>query len=459
MSACPGASYCTAAFVGCVASRRKSLTSHPAHEPRRQWLPTPASRARTTAAARFVTRSLVKMFDTLLRTVFSLRPRRRAIVAFTSPAAISVTISRSRGVSSGSATCIGGPGASSRSSPCGDLCAEDRLAPRHRQYSLQDLGRLRPLEDVSARPRPDTGEYRVVAVHHRQQEHRHRRVRTGDCLRCVDPADAGHGDVHDDDVRRELIDEPQRLLSRVRLAHQLGLGRIAQQRADPMAEQGMVVGDDRAHDPVASCADGIEGQEGTHDRAVRQPCTEAQLAAELGSSRPHRCDSDTGSERLGDARTVIGDLELEPPARPPRLGVRRAPRGRGGPRSSSPPSRYGRPRSRRPQEAAAARPAPRRSRTDALSLILQRRTQPELVEDRRAQVVDDPSHLADGALRLGTQRRHQLAGRGRDRRRQRPARGVDPQANPSERRTEPVVQVASEPQPLLLARGEETLGR
>ena len=137
-------------------------------------------------------------------------------------------------------------------------------------------------------------------------------MRTGDRLGCVTPPMPGI-ETSITTTSGAPRRRAQCLLSGARLAHQFGLGRVAQQRADAVAEEGMVVGDDRPHGP-GSCAAGIERQEGTYDRPVRPSRTEAQLAAELGGSRPHRREPDAGAERVGDARTAVGDLELEPRA-------------------------------------------------------------------------------------------------------------------------------------------------
>ena len=63
--------------------------------------PSPAVRAFATAAPRSVTSSLAKMFETLFRTVFSLKPREAAMSRLERPSAMSPSTSRSRVVSSG----------------------------------------------------------------------------------------------------------------------------------------------------------------------------------------------------------------------------------------------------------------------------------------------------------------------------------------------------------------------
>ena len=80
---------------------------------------------------------------------------------------------------------------------------------------------------------------------------------------------------------------------------------------------------------------------------------------------------------------------------------------------------------------------------------------PELVQDRRAQVVDDPPDVVDrrfaclrAARRAGP--RPALPGAAA-------AYRVDAQRDPGERRAEPVVQVAAQPPALLLARRHEPL--
>ena len=80
-----------------VTSPAGSVASRPA----RRSTPRPASRARTIACARSATWSLLKMFETWLRTVLPLMCRRPAIVGLARPCAISASTSRSRSVRPG----------------------------------------------------------------------------------------------------------------------------------------------------------------------------------------------------------------------------------------------------------------------------------------------------------------------------------------------------------------------
>ena len=90
--------------------------------------------------------------------------------------------------------------------------------------------------------------------------------------------------------------------------------------------------------------------------------------------------------------------------------------------------------------------------------LADRADEPELVERRRAQLVDEPADVADGVLRgVAQPGQHRLDGarvapqhvRG----------GVELHDHAGERRPKPVVQVAPQPAALLLARRHELLAR
>ena len=135
-------------------------------------LPRPASRARTMAAGRSLTWSFTKMFDTLLRTVFSLSASRSAMTAFGRPAAIRSRMSCSRVVSAGES----GRGAAVtpvkvRRHSCGQRRADDDLSSRDGRHRAHDLIRVRTLEDVSAGAGAQRREDRRVVFEHGQHQH------------------------------------------------------------------------------------------------------------------------------------------------------------------------------------------------------------------------------------------------------------------------------------------------
>ena len=60
----------------------------------------------------------------------------------------------------------------------------------------------------------------------------------------IDAVEAGHVDVHDDDVGHEAQRDLDGLLSRFGLAHHLGIGDRIEKRSEPCPKQRMVVGDE-----------------------------------------------------------------------------------------------------------------------------------------------------------------------------------------------------------------------
>ena len=96
------------------------------------------------------------------------------------------------------------------------------------------------------------------------------------------------------------------------------------------------------------------------------------------------------------------------------------------------------------------------ARTEPLGLLPQRADQSELVESRRAQVVDEPADIRHGALDAETCVLQQASGR-LGIALEEVLRGLYLERCPRERRPEPVVEVSAQSPALLLTRRDEAL--
>ena len=352
------------------------------------------------------------MFETLLRTVFSLRSSRRAIARFSSPLAMRARISRSRGVRSGKAANAGvdarRPG-SVRA--LADARPENRLTLGDREHCAQDLGRVRALEDVSGGARADRLGDRAVVVHHRHHQHGDVRMGLGEPASCRHAVEAGHRDVHDDDVGPQLARERDGLLAVGGFADEFGLGRVTQQRADPLPEERMVVGDQHP-DGSRSQRRRNERQRGAHQRAVRLASRDRDLAPELCARAPASRGCRRRDAHRGQTCAGVGDLQLEIAAGDGDAHVHRSLGGvlrRVRHRLGGDPIRGDLDVRRQRRQVERSRNARARK---AVNLVAQRKAEPEVVENRRAQVVGDAANLGDGAFRFAAECRHQVARHG-----------------------------------------------
>ena len=127
-----------------------------------------------------------------------------------------------------------------------DRRAEHGLARRDGADRVEDLRLVRALDEVAARARPDGGEDRVVVLDHRQDEDADLRARIDDPAGRVDAARAGHLQVHQDDVGLELERERHGLVARRGLPDEVDVGDGAEQRAQAVPEERVVVRDQDA---------------------------------------------------------------------------------------------------------------------------------------------------------------------------------------------------------------------
>ena len=291
------------------------------------------------------------------------------------------------------------------------------------------------------------------------------RARVDDPSRRGDPVEAGHVEVHQHDVRLER----QRLrhgdVAGLRLAdeRQVRLRRKESGQAGPERRRGRRRSGSGSARPLRLGAEGSdhERQAGDDSRAATGPRLDPALPAQLGRTFPHRRQTDAGSRRRWQAPAVVldDDRELGPTAR---AAASTSPRRRGGRRWSSPRSRCGRPPPRRRPAAPAVHHRPPRR---AAALRASPGGRPPAAAHRPGRPRRSPAAAAH----------RRAAGRRPRRSRPRPAappaalrpvpgpRGRALSAAPARipiaarARTEAVVEVASQPPPLLLARGDEPL--
>ena len=125
--------------------------------------------------------------------------------------------------------------------PFSDDGAQYDLAPVRRFYGPSQLLRLRLLEHVSPRARSHAGEHRLRFVVHGEQNNADVGVLLENAARGLDPADHGHLDVHQDDVRHEIARHCDGLLAAGRLTRYLHILCLLQDHPDAPPEEGVVV--------------------------------------------------------------------------------------------------------------------------------------------------------------------------------------------------------------------------
>ena len=183
----------------------------------------------------------------------------------------------------------------------------------------------------------------------------------------------------------------------------------------------------------------------------------------ISAARSRIEDSPTPGDQVGrQPASVVGDLDGERLRRPRPAARRRcrAPAWRTTLVSASCTIAVGGHLDRRRQRRQLAPGRRRATRepvgADALGQPLQRADQAELVQRRRPQPVDQPADVGDRRAQLAAQ----LAGQRLGRRRvagDQAAQHAGLHGQPGQLRAEPVVQVAAQPPPLLLAGGDQPL--
>ena len=128
-----------------------------------------------------------------------------------------------------------------------DVGPEDRLAAADRRDRAHDVVLIGALEQVALGAGAHGREDGVVVLEHRQHEHADVRALGDDLARRLDAVELGHVQIHDDDVGLQRLGGGDRLGAGRRLAHDLRLAERREQRAEPSAEDRMVVGDEDAN--------------------------------------------------------------------------------------------------------------------------------------------------------------------------------------------------------------------
>src|SRR5919112_4225760 len=123
----------------------------------------------------------------------------------------------------------------------GDLRTEVGSPPRHGAQHLQDLGRGRTLEDVTAGTCTHGREHRVVVLEHSEDHHTYVRVGLHDTAGCLYAVNLRHLYVHEDYVRPELGGPLDYHFSGGRLAHDLHTGLRAKHGAQSFPNDAVVV--------------------------------------------------------------------------------------------------------------------------------------------------------------------------------------------------------------------------
>ena len=156
------------------------------------------------------------MLLTWFRTVIGEMNSARPISALDNPSASRVSTSCSRADRSGKdAESRPRRTGEERQHPPGQVRAEDGVPAGDRTDRAHDLTGIGALDQVAAGPGAQGGEHRVVVLRHGQHQDAGADAGLGQPAGRRQTAELGHGQVHDDDVGIELLDQ----------AHGLGAGR------------------------------------------------------------------------------------------------------------------------------------------------------------------------------------------------------------------------------------------
>jgi hypothetical protein len=118
------------------------------------------------------------------------------------------------------------------------------LARPHDRERFEQLLRRRALEHVARGPRLEDLVHEVGVFVHREHEHAGARQALADAARDLEPVQVRHRDVHHDHVRARALDLDHGLVAVAGLAHHLHARVALQQRAQAVAEDRVVVGEE-----------------------------------------------------------------------------------------------------------------------------------------------------------------------------------------------------------------------
>jgi Protein of unknown function (DUF1524) len=137
--------------------------------------------------------------------------------------------------------------------PARDARREQRLARGAGPDGVGEGVRRRGLQQEPGRPGLQRLEHVVVQVEHRQHQHARPGAAGDDLGGRGQPVAAGHLDVHQDDVRREVPRRPHRGRPVGRLADHLHPGSRAEDGRQPAAQQVVVVDHEHPHRLAHAC--------------------------------------------------------------------------------------------------------------------------------------------------------------------------------------------------------------
>ena len=347
--------------------------------------------------------------------------------------------------------------------PVGDPRAEDRFAVGDGADRAERLVLCGSLELVAACAGSDGGEHGLVIVVHRHHEDVDAFRLAEDAAGGVDAVEAGHVDIHHDDVRSERQRDLDGLLACRSLSDDLGVGDRFEESTKPCSEERVVVGDEdsdrRVHHAVSAA--GRRGRDAT--TSVPPPVlSPISQVPPISAARSFIECSPIPLDPIERPVSVVGDLEPQrrrfngnANAAGLRVCVPFDVRQRllGDPVGSN--LDCGGERGHR------ARSVDRDGRFPRGLLRCQtakRGCQPELVERWRPQPVNEPADVSDhrldllgggdeqfvGALKIGAAE---------------VADGLEGEREPGKRRAEAVVQVATDAPALLFAKLDDALSR
>src|SRR2546422_395946 len=120
------------------------------------------------------------------------------------------------------------------------------LAPRHRLEGELELGDVGPLEKVARGAGAQGLRHVLLGGVHREDQHARAGRLFGDAGGRLEAVEARHRDVHDDHVGTVAAHEVERFAPVRRLRNHLDPADLAQHGADPLANQGVVLGEQHA---------------------------------------------------------------------------------------------------------------------------------------------------------------------------------------------------------------------
>ena len=246
-----------------------------------------------------------------------------------------VSTSRSRGVSGWVAAGARASASSRRPAAFGSITASPSCAARIARTTSCGGGRL---EQVAGGAGAHGGQELLVVAEARQHDHARLRPRLADLLHRPDAVEPRHLEVHQHDVRREPRRLGDRLDAVARLADDLDPLLQAEERAEPLADDLVVVDDEHADraQPSGASSRTVVPAPAAESIASRPPSRRARSSIELSPSRRDadaaRLRVEADRRRRATSSTSRPSAVAEPEHDPARARV-------AGSRSAAPPAR------------------------------------------------------------------------------------------------------------------------